>query len=108
MLRADVHASMSGMFKLADVFEFVVDRFDHRTFTQQHFVLQGHEAVFHISPNVGKQMDTPIEQHFEEFMGDIPFVSEKLPEYIFFILSITNWLWSSTLALVKAKLRSSP
>jgi hypothetical protein len=62
-----VHQEISGspvpgMFHLANVFQFVVDGLNDRTFPQQYPVPQTHKPVFHILLDACYQMDTIVEK----------------------------------------------
>ncbi len=42
---------MSGIFDLADSFEFVIDGFYNRSFSEQVFILEFHQHILHIVPD---------------------------------------------------------
>jgi len=71
------------MFHLADVFQFVVNRFDDGSFTEHNFVVHGHQAVFHVVTDTGDQVYVVHEQDVRQFFGDISFVCKELSKYRF-------------------------
>ena len=68
------------MFHLTDVFEFIVDRFYNGPFPQHDFIVQGHQAVFHVVADSGYQMYAPGEQYLDQFPGDLALVPKEFPE----------------------------
>ncbi|SFA52724.1 hypothetical protein SAMN04488511_111111 [Pedobacter suwonensis] len=53
------------MFYLAYVFKLTINGFYHRPFTEHNFVGHGHQAIFHIVPDIGNQMYIADEQYFD-------------------------------------------
>ena len=50
----------------------------NRPFTQQEFVHQRHQPIFHIRANARDQLDVEgAQQFFKQLFGDIPFVSKQ-------------------------------
>jgi hypothetical protein len=49
---------MSGMFNFADIFQFVVNCFNNRSFPEKYFISHCHQAVFHIVFDTGNQVQT--------------------------------------------------
>lgn len=72
---------MSGVFDLTNVLQFIIDRFYDGPFPEQYFIGYGHQAVFHVVPYVGYEMDTVHEKHLGKFLAHIALVGVQLAEY---------------------------
>lgn len=72
---------MSRMLYLADVLQFVVDRFDDRTFSEQYLVGHGHQGVLHVVPYRGNKLYPVYEQHFHQAFPYVAFVRKELSIY---------------------------
>jgi hypothetical protein len=59
-------AAVSGMFYIANIFQFVVNCLNNRTFSQEDFVSHRHQAVFHIVFDTGNQMQSILEKQFAQ------------------------------------------
>lgn len=72
---------MSGVLYLANVLQFVIDRFYDGPFPEQYFIGYGHQAVFHVVPYMGYQMYAVHEKHLGKLLAHIALVGVQLAEY---------------------------
>lgn len=66
------------MFDLRDIFQLVIDRFDHGASPQEEFIHQGHQLIFHVFLELGDQWQILLEQQIKECLGNIPFIAKEL------------------------------
>lgn len=71
--------TVSGMFNLSHVLEFVIDSLDNRPLPDQNLVCNAHERPFHVVPDFREQLNAINEQFLEEPLADVPLVPEELP-----------------------------
>ena len=71
--------AMAGVLDLLDVFELVVDGFDDRTLTQQQLIHHGHQFVVHVLADFGNQLQAPLPEFVEQFLGNIAAIADQLP-----------------------------
>jgi hypothetical protein len=75
-----VHGAMTGMLYLTDVFQFIIDCFDNRTFAKHYSVIKAHQTVFHIAFDTCYQMNAIIEKHLKKRRRNISFITKKFSE----------------------------
>jgi hypothetical protein len=75
-----VQRTVAGVFCLTDVFEFIMNRFHYRTFTQQDPACQIHQPVFHIAFDTGNRINAAIQKHLRKRGRYILLVAEYFPE----------------------------
>lgn len=51
---------MASMFNLRYIFQLIIHRFDDGAFSQEEFIHQRHELVFHVFLNLGDQLKTGV------------------------------------------------
>ena len=66
------------MLQLRDVLQLVVDGLYHGPFAEQHLVGHAHQAVLHVVPHSGDELDAVDEQLMEEFLGYVALVAHEL------------------------------
>ena len=71
--------TVSGMFNLSHVLEFVIDSLDNRPLPDQNLVCNAHERPFHVVPDFREQLNAINEQFLEEPLADVPLVPDELP-----------------------------
>ena len=69
------------MLHLTYILQFIIHRFDDRSFPQQYFITHRHQAVFHVVADISDQMDTADEQYVGQLLGYISLVGKELSEY---------------------------
>lgn len=62
------------MLYLCDVLQLIVYRFNQGAFSQQNFIGNTHQGVFHVVLHFGNQLDAVKKQILEECLSDISFV----------------------------------
>ena len=72
------HASVTCMFDLGNVFQLVVHRFNQGTLSQQDFVHQRHEAVFHVPTQGCNELNAMLPQRMEQTGRNVTLVAEEL------------------------------
>ena len=68
--QAIYRTAMPGMFYFTNIFQFVVNCFNNRTFSQKDFISYCHQAVFHIAFHTGNQMQSVFEKQFAQLVFD--------------------------------------
>ena len=71
------------MFNLCDVLQFVVDRFNDGSFSQQQFVGSRHQGPLHVFFQLCDELYAIHEVFLKQFLADVPFVTDKLPVNVF-------------------------
>lgn len=74
-----VKTSVSGMFHLGNVLQFVVDSLDNSSLSEQQFVRDTHQRTFHVVPQLCDELYAVDEKPFKEVLADISLVRDKLP-----------------------------
>ena len=69
---------MASMFNLGDVLQLIINSFDNRAFSEQDFVREGHEFIFHIFLNLGNELKVLPKQEIKERLGNVAFITEEL------------------------------
>jgi hypothetical protein len=75
-----VNGAMARMFNVADIFQFIVNCFNYRAFSQQDTVYQWRQPVFHIVSDTGYKMNAIVEKRFKQGLGDVALVAEEFSE----------------------------
>lgn len=65
------------MFYLANVFEFIIDGFDDRSFAKEYFVFELHQHILHIVSQAGDQVESIREEYLGECLWYIVFVGKE-------------------------------
>lgn len=71
--------TVSGMFSLSHVLEFVIDSLDNRPLPNQNLVCNAHECTFLVVPDFREQQNAINEQFLEEHLVDVSLVPDELP-----------------------------
>ena len=69
---------MPGMLNLTNVFEWVIDRFNHGSFAQEKLIHAGHQAVGHVLAALGNQLQSLRIELFKPGLRSIPLIAEQL------------------------------
>jgi hypothetical protein len=48
---------LTRMLDITDTLQLVVNRFNNRSFSQQDTIIEGHEAIFHVTSNTGHEVN---------------------------------------------------
>ena len=73
------------MFYLCDILQFIINRFNQGTFSQQDFILNTHQGVFHVILHFGDQLDAIKEQVLEKNLPDSTINLILLSLYSYFL-----------------------
>lgn len=93
-------APVPGMLDLADVFQKIVYRLDHGAPPQQKSVCKAqHPWFFGVLFLLSDQLHAFIQEGLKQFLGRVPFVSEKLSKQ-FFCQAFHNFLSIDTFFLI--------
>lgn len=65
------------MLQLRYILQFVVDGLYHGPFAEQHLVRYAHQAVPHVVPHLGDELDAVDEQLMEQFLGYVSLVADQ-------------------------------
>ena len=65
------------MLQLRNVLQLVIDGFYHGPLAEQHLVGHAHQAVLHVVPHLGDELDAIDEQLMEEFLGYVALVADQ-------------------------------
>ena len=72
-------AAMTSMLNLGDIFELIDDAFDDGPFAQEQFVNPRQQAVFHVFPELGNELDTQrVEELFKQRLRNIAAIRNQL------------------------------
>jgi presenilin-like A22 family membrane protease len=52
-----IYRTVPGVLRLANIFQFIVDTFDNRSFAEQYFIGLGDIKAFHVFAWLGDQLD---------------------------------------------------
>jgi len=69
--------SMSGMFDLTDIFQFITHRFNQGSFPEKDFIGHIHRGVFYILSNFSNQMNSTDEECIKEGLRNIAFIAKE-------------------------------
>lgn len=69
------------MFKLTNVFKFIIHGFYYRTLTEQYFIAHSHQAILHVVSNTGNQVNVIGKEYVDEFIGNVALISKKFTEH---------------------------
>ena len=69
------------MFDLGNVFQLIVDRFDQRTLSQQDFVHQRHQRVFHVASQGRDEVNASLPKGVKQVGRNVTFVAKKFSEH---------------------------
>ena len=70
------------MLDLCDVLQLIVDSLYNCTFPQKNFIRNAHYGTLHVAFQFGYQLDSIDKQSAEQFLTDIPLVSNQFPVYL--------------------------
>ena len=68
---------MACMFNLRNIFELIVDGFNDRPFSQQNFIDERHQSIFHVGFQPGHQLNASLIQAGKQGLGDIAAVAKE-------------------------------
>jgi hypothetical protein len=71
------------MFNFADIFQFVVNGFNNRSFSEKYFIPHCHQTVLHIAFDAGNQVQPILKKQFTQGSRNIPFVAIEFTEQLF-------------------------
>jgi len=71
---------VAGVLHLTDILQFIVYRLYHRPLAEHNLVGEAHQAVFHVAPHAGDQVDAVDKEYLGELLGDVALVGEALAE----------------------------
>ena len=66
---------MSGVFYLCNVLQFVIDRFNQSSFSEQNFIGYAHQAVLHVVLYLCDKLYVIKKQVFKQCLSDISLIS---------------------------------
>ena len=69
---------MSGMFYLSNVLQFIVNRFNYRSFSNKNLVVYIHQHVLHVVLDFSDQLNAVHKQSIEQGLAYIPLVCTQL------------------------------
>ena len=75
--------TVSGVFYLRNVFQFIVDRFNQGFFPEQNLVCYTHQRVLHVAFNFCNKLDAVQKEVFKQGLFDTPSVSTQLSLNVF-------------------------
>ena len=74
--------SVSGVFNLGDVLEFIIYGLDDSPLSQQNLVVHIHQSALHVVPELCYQLDSIGEEATEQVLADVSLVTDKLAEEV--------------------------